>query len=159
MSKDNPPTHSLFTQVEVSSSMPTVQRVDPWASSEEQTRLLRQMAGLMEKQNTVLEELLAQTTASQKQRANELNQWKQANPDLARSCRMAADALGKVQANFLDQLTREVVENAEGLADGEFLLTEFVDRFGPRLAHLNGVLQVLSQLAMSAEQARNTQQG
>ncbi len=24
---------------------------------------------------------------------------------------------------------------------------EFVDRFGPRLAHLNGVLQVLSQLS------------
>jgi hypothetical protein len=26
------------------------------------------------------------------------------------------------------------------------MLNEFVDRFGPRLAHLNGVLQVLSQL-------------
>jgi len=31
--------------------------------------------------------------------------------------------------------------------DGEFMLNEFVDRFGPRLAHLNGVLQVLSQLS------------
>jgi hypothetical protein len=27
------------------------------------------------------------------------------------------------------------------------MLTEFVDRFGPRLAHLNGVIQVLSQLS------------
>jgi hypothetical protein len=26
------------------------------------------------------------------------------------------------------------------------MLNEFVDRFGPRLAHLNGVLQVLAQL-------------
>ena len=35
----------------------------------------------------------------------------------------------------------------EALLDGEFMLNEFVDRFGPRLAHLNGVLQVLSQLS------------
>ena len=27
------------------------------------------------------------------------------------------------------------------------MLNEFVDRFGPRLAHLNGLLQVLSQLS------------
>jgi hypothetical protein len=26
-------------------------------------------------------------------------------------------------------------------------LTEFVDRYGPRLAHLNGVLQMLAQLS------------
>ena len=27
------------------------------------------------------------------------------------------------------------------------MLNEFVDRYGPRLAHLNGVLQILAQLA------------
>ena len=26
------------------------------------------------------------------------------------------------------------------------MLSEFVDRFGPRMAHLNGILQVLAQL-------------
>jgi hypothetical protein len=30
------------------------------------------------------------------------------------------------------------------------MLNEFVDRFGPRLAHLNGVLQVLAQLSAPA---------
>ena len=30
---------------------------------------------------------------------------------------------------------------------------EFVDRFGPRLAHLNGLLQVLSQLSSTANPA------
>lgn len=158
MSKELPPTASLYTQVEVTSGMPSVQRVDPWAANEEQNRLLRQMVGLMEKQNQVLDEILAQSTAVQKQRVHELNQWKAANPELARGCRQAADALGRVQANFLDSLTREVVDNAEALADGEFMLTEFVDRFGPRLAHLNGVLQVLSQLALTPEQARNQAQ-
>ena len=52
----------------------------------------------------------------------------------------------KVQTQFLDTLTAEVNENAEELLDGEFLLNEFVDRFGPRLAHLNGVIQVLAQV-------------
>ena len=33
---------------------------------------------------------------------------------------------------------------------GEFMLNEFVDRFGPRMAHLNGLLQVLSQLSSVA---------
>ena len=38
-------------------------------------------------------------------------------------------------------------ELSEGYLEGDFLLNEFVDRYGPRLAHLNGVLQVLSQLS------------
>ena len=52
---------------------------------------------------------------------------------------------------ILNILTSEVNANAEALADGEFMLTEFVDRFGPRLAHLNGVLQVLAQLGSAGQ--------
>jgi hypothetical protein len=75
-----------------------------------------------------------------------LNQWKAANPELARGCRLAAETLSQVQVEFLNSITREVTDNADVLMDGEFMLNEFVDRFGPRLAHLNGVLQVLAQL-------------
>jgi hypothetical protein len=67
---------------------------------------------------------------------------------------MAAEALGRVQTEFLSSLTREINENYETLMDGEFMLNEFVDRFGPRMAHLNGLLQVLSQLS-SASGASN----
>ena len=52
-----------------------------------------------------------------------------------------------MQAEFLRTLTEEVLDSEEHLVEGEFMLNEFVDRFGPRLAHLNGVLQVLSQLS------------
>jgi hypothetical protein len=41
--------------------------------------------------------------------------------------------------------------------DGEFMLNEFVDRYGPRLAHLNGVLQVLSQLSSVPNPANSAQ--
>ena len=77
----------------------------------------------------------------------ELGQWKQANPRLARSCRAATEALGKVQTEFLETLTQEISVNYESFLEGEFMLNEFVDRFGPRMAHLNSILQVLSQLS------------
>lgn len=108
--------------------------------------LLQRIAAGQERQNQLLDDLVRQFGASQRQRAQELSQWKAANPHLASSCRLAAEALGRVQSQFLFQITDEVRENEDHLADGEFMLQEFVDRFGPRLAHLNGVLQVLAQL-------------
>ena len=72
---------------------------------------------------------------------------------LARSCRLAAEALSKVQTEYLNSLTDEITDNYETLRDGEFMLNEFVDRFGPRLAHLNGLLQVLSQLSSTPSPA------
>lgn len=108
--------------------------------------LLHQIAVSQQKQNQLLEQLVQATVAVQKQRAHELDQWKEANPRLARSCRRAAETLSRVQTEFLETLTDEIDDNAENLLEGEFMLSEFVDRFGPRLAHLNGVLQVLAQL-------------
>ncbi|MBP85991.1 MAG: hypothetical protein CMJ64_04620 [Planctomycetaceae bacterium] len=108
--------------------------------------LLRQVVAGQAKQNKLLEDFIQQQNASQRQRQNELGQWKEANPDLAKCCRTAVETLSRVQTQFLHNLTDEVLDNEDCLLDGEFMLNEFVDRFGPRLAHLNGVLQVLSQL-------------
>jgi hypothetical protein len=120
---------------------------------EEQTQLLRQILLAQDRQNELLEEMINQFGAAQKQRNQELSQWKQANPGLARSCRTAAETLSKVQVEYLRTLTDEVEANEDVLGDGEFMLNEFVDRFGPRLAHLNGVLQVLAQLGSTAATA------
>ena len=114
--------------------------------------LLRQLVAGQQQQNRLLEELVQQHTAANKQRATELQQWKSANPELAKSCRQAAETLSRVQTQFLDSLTEEISDSEEHLIEGEYMLNEFVDRFGPRLAHLNGVLQVLAQLG-STEQA------
>jgi hypothetical protein len=108
--------------------------------------LLRQMVAAQQQQNRLLEDLVQQQVAANKQRANELQQWKAANPQLAKSCRQAAETLSRVQTQFLDVLTEEIADSEEHLIEGEYMLNEFVDRFGPRLAHLNGVLQVLAQL-------------
>jgi len=135
----------LFSQIDVS---PATYHATPAGRQEaEQTRLLREILSAQDRQNELMEELINQLGSAQKQRANELGQWKQANPRLARSCRMAAESLGKVQTEFLEALTAEVNANYENLVEGEFMLNEFVDRFGPRMAHLNSLLQVLSQLS------------
>jgi hypothetical protein len=147
------PRQPLYTQIDVSSSAyPPVQ---PAGRGEiaEQTRLLRELLTAQDRQNELLEELVNHLGAAGKQRATELGQWKQANPHLARNCRVAAEALGKVQTEFLDTLTQEISTNYESLLDGEFMLNEFVDRFGPRMAHLNGLLQVLSQLSATVSPA------
>jgi hypothetical protein len=109
--------------------------------------LLRQLVVGQNKSNQLLQELVQQQNVAQRQRATELGQWKDANPDLARCCRSAAETLSRVQTEFLKSLTDEVIDNEDALMDGDFMFNEFVDRFGPRLAHLNGVLQVLSQLS------------
>ena len=108
-----------------------------------------------DRQNELLEELVEQMQAGQRQRVVELNQWKDANPVLARRCRAAAEALSQVQTEFLQSLTIDVNDNFEEMIDSEFVLNEFVDRYGPRLAHLNGVLQLLSQLSTSTSMQEN----
>ena len=128
----------------------------PYAQGpDEQVGLLRNILSAQDRQNELLEELVAQLGAAQRQRVVELGQWKQANPELARACRTAAESLSRVQVEFLHSITREINENFDCLMDGEFMLNEFVDRFGPRMAHLNGLLQVLAQLSSTPAPANN----
>ncbi len=115
----------------------------------EMVALMHQLVVGQDRQNELLEEMLEQMGAPQRQRASELNQWKDANPLLAKRCRAAAEALSQVQTEFLQSLTVDVNDSFEDMLDSDFMLNEFVDRYGPRLAHLNGVLQLLSQLSMT----------
>lgn len=137
------PSPALFTQVDISAGATSASV----GGDAEHTQILKEILAAQDRQNELMEELISQFSASQRQRNQELGQWKSANPELAKNCRLAAEVLSKVQTEFLNTLTEEVTENAEVLTDGEFMLNEFVDRFGPRLAHLNGVLQVLAQLS------------
>ena len=138
---------SLYTQVDITPGGTTSHTQSHLHGNAEQTELLRDILASQDRNNELLEELVATLGASQKQRSSELHHWKQAHPQLARSCREAAEGLSKVQVQFLYRMTEEINDTVDGLADGDFMLSEFVDRFGPRLAHLNGVIQVLAQLS------------
>jgi hypothetical protein len=149
------PAPQLFSQVDVSSATHS----HPASTSrDEQTELLREILAAQDRTNDLLEELGAAVAASQKQRASELSQWRNAHPALAGACREAAEALTRVQIEYLERLTDEINDTSDDMVEGEFLLNEFVDRYGPRLAHLNGVIQVLAQLS-SVPNPANSQHG
>ena len=97
MKHDSQSSDSVYSPIDVSAGSP------PAADSatllqHEQIRLLRQVVSALDRQSELLEEVVAQTGAAQRQRAAELGQWKQANPELARSCRQAAEGLSRIQA-------------------------------------------------------------
>ena len=145
---------SLFPAVDVTPVPPshthhTTERVDY-----ELIKLFRDLVTAQDRQNELLEELVSQMSAAQRQRNQELQQWKNANPDLSSKCRQAAEVLSQVQTSFLQTVAEDTISNADVLLDGEFMLSEFVDRFGPRMAHLNGILQVLAQLGTPTGDAR-----
>jgi len=148
MSQDPQQASPLFTQFDISAGTRGDESTgETNGHASEQTELLHQILAAADRQTELLEELVASSGAAQRQRNNELTQWRRANPHLASSCRHAAEALAQVQSEFLSTLTAEIEDNAEDLKDGDFVFNEFVDRYGPRLAHLNGVLQMLSQLS------------
>jgi len=144
----------LFTQVDISaaSASPT-EHLSPGGDLSDTNRLLRDLVGLQHKQCDLLLELLAQVSLQQRQRNAELKAWKEANPQLAKSCRRAAESLAKVHTEFLSSLAQEAADNADDFGDSEYALGEFIDRYGPRLAHFNGVLQLFAQLGAPLPQA------
>ena len=128
---------------------------DASSTQSEVVALLHQLVIGQDRQNELLEEMNENMQHNQRNRSGELQQWKDANPILARRCRAAAEALSQVQTEFLQSLTCDVNDNFEGMLDSEFVLNEFVDRYGPRMAHLNGVLQMLSQLSANGNGSQN----
>jgi hypothetical protein len=114
--------------------------------------LLRQLVEGQQREIKLLEEIAHWVGMNHKQRQVDIAHWKETNPDLARSCRIAAEALVKVQNQYIHNLTEEVADNRESLHDSDYYVSEFVDRFGPRLAHLNGILSVMSQLSSAPPQ-------
>jgi len=140
----------VFTQLDISANSvtPGAAQPDPQARHllAESITLQQRQIELLSRQVELLGELLNQVSLQQRQRAAELKAWKEANPELAQSCRRAAESLAKVHTEFLAGVAAEAFDNAENLADSEYALGEFIDRYGPRLAHFNGVLQLFGQL-------------
>jgi len=116
----------MYSQIDVTQPTYPVPPSAHRPGESEPAYLLRALVAGQQRQNELLQQLVSQLSAAQRQRQNELGQWKQNNPRLARSCRAAAEALGKVQTEFLDSLTQEIHDSYENLLDGEFMLNEFI---------------------------------
>lgn len=115
--------------------------------------LMRQLVDAQNRQNQMVEQmlqinrqLLQNTQQASTQRQNEMNQWRSAHPELVQACRSALETLSAVQTDFLAKMTSEVEDSQDQLVDSEYMFADFLDRFGPRMAHLNGILQILNHL-------------
>ena len=143
----NQQSHPHFiSQIDVLSESPSGLAPNRQSTLSDISSCLSAMLAAQDRQNELLEELVGQISQMHRQRMFELASWKQANPDLSYFCKLAADKLGKVQTDMLSTITSEVEDGYENFLDSEYALGDFLDRTGPRFAHLNGLLQVLAQL-------------
>ena len=149
------PAPPLFSQVDVSSATHTHPVM---ASREEQTELLREILAAQDRTNELLEELsgVGRHAEAAGQRVEPMAKCPPGSgrrvPRGGRGTHARADRISATR------MTEEINDTSDDMVEGEFMLNEFVDRYGPRLAHLNGVIQVLAQLS-SVPNPANSQQG
>lgn len=118
-----------------------------------QSQTLELQRQSLEVQRQQLELSREATQVNREQRARqiaELERWQHGHESVLEHCKESLGNLEQVHAALMGDLANYVSENHENLIDGEFALTDFVDRFGPRLAHLNTMLAILRPLAAAA---------
>jgi len=117
-----------------------------------QSNELQKQSLELQKQQLELAREAAQFTREQRARQiADLERWQHSHDRVLDDCKGALSNLEQVHAALMGELTIYVEENQDNLLDGEFALTDFVDRFGPRLAHLNTMLAVLRPLAAAVK--------
>lgn len=109
--------------------------------------LQRQMLEMQRQQFELAREVTQISREQRSRQMAELERWQSGHEDVLEGCRESLTHLEQVHAALMGELAAYVKDNYENLLDGEFTLTDFVDRFGPRLAHLNTMLAVLRPLA------------
>jgi hypothetical protein len=117
-----------------------------------QTLELQRQQLEMQRQQLELARETAQIARDQRARQSaELERWQNGHEGVLDHCRDALGNLEQVHAALMRDLAEYVDENHENLVEGDFALSDFVDRFGPKLAHLNTMLAVLRPLAAAAK--------
>ncbi len=118
-----------------------------------QSQTLEAQRQTLQVQQQQLELAREATHIAREQRARqvaELERWQAGHDRVLDQCRESLTQLEQVHSALMGELVNHVAENHENLVEGDFALSDFVDRFGPRLAHLNTMLAVLRPLAAAA---------
>ncbi len=107
----------------------------------------RQMLEMQRQQLEISRELIQVNREQRARQGAELERWQAGHEPLLDTCRETLSKLEQVHSSLMGELANYVEDNHENLLEGDFSLSDFVDRFGPRLAHLNTMLAVLRPLA------------
>ena len=115
-----------------------------------QSQTLDMQRQILENQRQQLELARESAQVARDQRSRQiadLERWQNSHDNVIDDCKLALGQLEEVHSALMGELARHVEEHHENLLEGDFSLSDFVDKFGPRLAHLNTMLAVLRPLA------------
>jgi len=110
----------------------------------ETTALLREMLEIQREQLQLQRNAAAAHDMNSRWRAF-LARWQQDFPDLPDACRTALPILERTYGTLVGELADHLRNN--DVADNEFTLAEFLDRYGMRLGQLGNLLSMVAFLA------------
>ena len=79
----------------------------------------------------------------------DLERWQSQHKSVLGQCEESLANLEQVHASLMQTLSQYIHDNQENLLDNDYVLGDFVDRFGSKIAHLNTMLAILRPLAAS----------
>jgi hypothetical protein len=109
-------------------------------------QLLRQLIGLQQQQVNLLKTQVAHQDSTNRWR-NFLARWGEEFPGIGQACKQAAPVLERAYLTLLREVTDRVNSAEPGELEDEFVLGEFLDRFGMRLGQLSNILGQIGPLA------------
>ncbi len=109
--------------------------------------VLKLLHGILEKtveQNNLLSILIIQQQSTLRQTQT----WKEENKQLSKQYGDAARIANKLMQGVMEEvsLALEELDEDPGYGDTEYQLTEFLDKYGPRVQQLGIIVQMLSNL-------------
>lgn len=128
---------------------PPITYPDPNSGTREVVDLLRQMIGLQQEQVGLIKTQMASQDNQTRWRTF-LGRWEHEFPDIASSCKQALPSLERAYLGLIRDLTDRVNSSDTGDLEDDFVLSEFLDRFGIRLGQLGNILSQLAPLAEAA---------
>ncbi len=117
-------------------------------TSEELADLLRQMLDVQREQVAILRAQQAASDNLSRWRAF-LNRWATEFPEVGGECKQAMPALERAYLLLIQDVLGRLREVEDDLGD-EFVLSEFLDRYGTKLTQLGNMISNLSPIADAA---------
>jgi hypothetical protein len=148
MSDSSRPSVPLNMQVvDISPAVVTVGPDAGVSSNDIVIRLLHEILQAQRQQLELSREMVQLAKDNRQRQHAELEAWQRENQHVVERCREVLGTLSRIHSGMLSDIADYIRENEETLLESEFSISEFVDRFGPRMHHLSAMLGVLKQVS------------
>ena len=141
----NSPLYVVSSPIQMPADLPPV-------PGTETADLLRQLLDVQREQVNLLRAQVAAQDGLAKWRAF-LSRWDGEFPNIGGACKEILPALERAYLNMIRELTDRVRAGDRDDLDDEFVMGEFLDRYGIRLGQLGNIISQLSPIADAAPPA------